>query len=135
MKLRGIVVVVIISLAIVSITNMHGQRPFKRLNASDVNEIWIRALPPDDSITIRDKDTIEEIVSILNEVRIYRIDESGREYSGQLVEFKVLMEEGTIDEIGAFGTFIYINGICYKTKYEPCAELSNMGNRILKVLH
>ena len=42
------------------------------------------------------------------------------EYAGQGVIFTLTMEDGTQTEIMAYNPFLVIDGVGYKTKYEPC---------------
>lgn len=62
---------------------------------------------------------------------IYEQDDSWREYTGQATVFTLTMTDGTIEEITAYNPFVIINGIGYRTKYEPCEQLNNLDNRLL----
>jgi hypothetical protein len=41
------------------------------------------------------------------------------------------MKSGESIEVGAYYPLIIIDGQAYKTKYEPCEQLNNIGNKIL----
>ena len=47
---------------------------------------------------------------------------SYRNYTGQAVIFTITMSDGTQMEVMEYNPFIVINGLGYKTKYEPCEE-------------
>ena len=66
-----------------------------------------------------------------NDVVIYNKDNSFTEYSGQGVIFTLTMADGTQTEIMAYNPFLVIDGVGYKTKYEPCQALNRYANRLL----
>ena len=102
--------------------------PYQDLNASDVVSAAVHLSPPDQTVQITD---IEELVSYLNEVVIYKEDQSYTEYSGQAVTFTLTMADGSQEEITAYDPFIIINGTGYRTKYEPCEQLNRYANKLL----
>ena len=53
------------------------------------------------------------------------------EYDGQGVVFTLTMVDGTQTDIMAYNPFIVIDGIGYKTKYEPCEALNSYANELL----
>ena len=75
---------------------------------------------------------MENFVTYLKDVVIYNEDNSYTEYNGQGVTFTLTMTDGTQISIMAYNPFIVIDGVGYKTKYEPCEALSNYANRLLK---
>lgn len=56
----------------------------------------------------------------------------GRDYVGQLVQVTIALQSGEIHVIGAYGSFMFLDGRCYRTKYEPSERLNAFGNGILK---
>ena len=72
-----------------------------------------------------------ELTDILNEIIIYREDNSGREYDGQFVQVTITLKNGETHIISAYGSFLFLDGRCYLTKYEPSQKLNAFGNRIL----
>ena len=111
--------------------NYLGKRPFRNLEANLIEKATIFIIPPEETATINNKETLAELTKILNKITIYQQDNSGREYEGQMVKFTLTMKDGTSLEIGAYNPFLIINSTWYKTKYEPCEELNALGNRII----
>lgn len=105
-----------------------GRRPYKDLEAVDIVSASVELLPPDERVQIIE---IKELVEYLKDVVIYKQDDSWREYSGQATVFTLIMADGTIEEITAYNPFVIINGVGYRTKYEPCEQLNNLANRLL----
>ncbi len=62
---------------------------------------------------------------------IYQEDNSYTGYNGQGVTFTLTMSDGTQTQIMAFNPFLVMDGIGYRTKYEPCEALSSYANRLL----
>lgn len=106
-----------------------GRKPYKDLDATQIASATVRLLPPDTTVQIVE---IEEFVTYLKDVVIYNEDNSYTEYNGQSVTFTLTMTDGTQTSIMAFNPFLVIDGVGYKTKYEPCEALNNYANRLLK---
>ncbi len=111
--------------------NTFGTKPFAKLSANEVVSAELFVVPPETTISLTDKDDIAELTDILNKIIIYQEDNSGREYDGQLVQVTIILENGERHIIGAYGSFLFLNGKCYRTKYEPSQKLNAFGNRIL----
>lgn len=71
------------------------------------------------------------MVGLLKDVVIYNEDPSYTEYTGQGVVFTLFMADGTQTEIVAYNPFLIIDGVGYKTKYEPCQALNAYANGLL----
>ena len=130
MKKRSIIIT--IGVAAICLCTMlfifAGRRPFKDLTSADIASAQIHLIPPDQTITVADTD---KLVSYLNELVIYYQDDSYREYAGQAVIITLENTDGKQIEVIADNIFITINGVRYKTKYEPCEELNNYANSLL----
>lgn len=118
----------VLALGIIVFVFSSGRKPFKGMESSEIASATVRLSPPDKTILITD---IEELTNYLNDVVIYNKDNSFTEYSGQGVIFTLTMAEGTKTEITAFYPFLIIDGVGYKTKYEPCEALNHYANRLL----
>ncbi len=105
-----------------------GKKPYKNLEASQIISATVRLTPPDKTIQIVE---IQELVEYLEDVVIYKKDNSYIEYAGQGVTFTLTMSDSTQTQIMAYNPFLVIDGIGYKTKYEPCETLNNYANRLL----
>ncbi len=104
------------------------QKPFKDLEPSEIVSATVRLTPPGTTIQIAE---IEELTGYLNDVVIYNEDNSYTEYSGQGVTFTLILSDGTQTEAMAYNPFFVMDGVGYKTKYEPCQALSAFANRLL----
>lgn len=104
------------------------KKPFNNLEPSEIVSATVRLAPPDKTIQITE---IEKLADYLNDVVIYNKDNSYTEYSGQGVIFTLTMTDGTQTEIMAYNPFLVIDGVGYKTAYEPCEALNQYANRLL----
>lgn len=107
---------------------LSGQKPYKNLKTSDIVSAAVYLAPPDKTIQITET---HELVSYLNEIVIYKKDNSYTEYAGQAVIFTLAMADGSQEEIMAYNPFVVINGTGYKIKYEPCEKLNSYANKLL----
>lgn len=105
-----------------------GEKPYGNLDASQIMLATVRLIPPDKTIQITE---INELVEYLEDVVIYNKDDSYTEYDGQGVIFTLTMSDGTQTDIMAYNPFLVIDGIGYRTKYEPCQALNSYANRLL----
>lgn len=105
-----------------------GKKPYKNLDAAQIASAKVLLAPPDKTIEIED---IPELVDYLNDVVIYNQDNSYTEYDGQGVIFTLTMADGTQTEIMAYNLFLVIDGVGYKTKYDPCKALNSYANELL----
>ncbi len=105
-----------------------GQQPFRDLEASEILWAKVRLTPPD--ITVQIPDT-EELAGYLRRTVIYRRDDSYTEYCGQGVTFTLEMADGTERTVMAYAPFLAIDGVGYRTKYQPCEALNSYANRLL----
>ena len=125
--ITGACLLVIVGAIIISILT-EGKKPFKDLTPSDIVSASVQLSPPDTTIQIED---IEELVRLLNEVVIYREDNSYTEYVGQGVIFTLSLSDGTYKEIIAYYPFLILDRVGYQTEYEPCQALNSYANELL----
>ncbi len=118
----------VLVLGIIAFVFSSGRKPFKEMKPSEIASATVRLSPPDKTILITE---IEELTNYLNDVVIYNKDNSFTEYSGQGIIFTLTMADGTQTEIIAYNPFLVIDGVGYKTKYEPCEALNRYANRLL----
>ena len=131
MKKKGILVLVacVLLLSIVVIAFVGGgKKPYKDFEAAQIASATVHLSPPDKTIQITE---IKELVEYLKDVVIYNEDNSYTEYMGQGVTFTLTMTDGTQTEITAYNPFLVIDGVGYKTDYEPCEALNNYANKLL----
>lgn len=106
-----------------------GRKPYKDLEAVQIVSATVRLSPPGKTIQIAE---VKELVDLLKDVVIYNEDNSYTEYSGQAVTFTLVMTDGTQTGIMEHNPFLVIDGVGYKTKYEPCEALSQYANMLLE---
>ena len=120
--------ILLIGIVIVFYYDVGEKKPFKDLEPSEIVSATVRLTPPDITIQIED---IEELTGYLKNVVIYNEDNSYTEYSGQGVIFKLQLSDGIQTEVMAYNPFFVIDGVGYKTKYEPCQAFNAYANRLL----
>lgn len=133
MKKEIVIIACVLVLGILTIMlfGTFGRKPFAKLSASEVVSAELFIIPPDATIKLINNEDIVKLTDILNEITIYREDNSGREYAGQLVQATITLRNGETHTIGAYGSFLFLNDKCYRTKYEPSEKLNAFGNAIL----
>lgn len=104
------------------------EKSLAEIKTEDVSSFIVRLRPPDEEYTIADEQVIAELVDLLNDVIIYEEDNSFEDYNGQWVEYELTMTDGSSKTVAAYNPFIIIDGIGYKTEYEPCEKLNAFGN-------
>ncbi len=114
---------------------MYGDKPFAKLDATDVASAKLLILPPQKEVVIQDEKNLSELVDILNTIKTYDTSDSGEDYVGQLVRFTLTLKDGSQVSVGAYNPFLYINEVCYKTRYGACQRLNAFGNRLLRSLN
>ncbi len=132
-KKRYIIITLVITVICISIIlivkSSMGQKPFKDISYGEIESVTVELYPPDIKATLAEAE-IKDLVDILQDVIIYKQDNSYTEYDGQAVIYRIIKADDTVIEIQAYNPFLIINGTGYKTKYEPCEELNHLGNII-----
>jgi hypothetical protein len=109
-----------------------GVLPFENLTMTDISSVTVEVGFSDLRYYDLSENEIGILTAILRMVEIFEQDNSYSEYLGQAVTYTLNKVDGTQETIMAYNPFIVINGIGYKTKYEPCEELNALGNTIAK---
>ncbi len=122
---------VVIIIFVILLLNLSGKKPFKVLQMDDVIKVEVLVQPPNTTKEISDSAQIQKLVEILNNVTIYKKDNSWREYSGQYVQYTITKKNREVITIGAYNPFLIIDDIGYKTKYQPCEDLNALANSII----
>ena len=123
------IVVAVLTCGVFIIKSLVGAKPFKDLSENDISSATVELYPPDVNIDLSDNE-IKELVPILQTVVIYNQNDSYSEYDGQAVIYSLTKTDGTQETIQAYNPFVVVNGVGYKTKYEPCEKLNAFGNHI-----
>lgn len=106
-----------------------GTRPFKDLTAGDIQAVKLELFPPSAEFSLTPEE-IEELAPLLNDVVVYRRDDSWRDYDGQLCRFTLTLADGSQTTVGAYNPFLIVDGVGRRTKYEPCEALNHFANTL-----
>ena len=131
-KKIAVVCIIILSVAVCGILinrALISRKPFRDLSAADISSATVWVIPPDITVDLTG-DEIAELTAILRTVVIYNRDGSYSEYAGQGVIYTLKRTDGSQLTVMAYNPLIVIDGIGYRTKYEPCEALNALGNTI-----
>lgn len=131
-KKRMAALALLVLAALLLVLRPFGRRPFSRLEEGDILSATFFITPPGETLEVSDPAQLDELAEILRELVVYRRDESGRDYAGQLVEVTFTLRDGSTHTTGAYNPFLYLDGVCHRTKYRPCEALNAFGNRLLR---
>ena len=121
------IVIIVIVAALLECPKVIGKKPFATITVDDISQVSVQLLPPDKTVEVVE---IEKLVAALNDVVVYGKDNSYKEYDGQAVIYTIIFTDGRTMVVNAYNPFIVIDGIGYKTKYEPCERLSQIANSL-----
>ena len=119
----------VIAGGILAASAMAGRRPYKELTAADIQSATVLLTPPDTTLEIPDTG---ELAEYLSQLVIYDRDDSYTEYAGQGALFTLQLADGSTTDIMAYNPFLVIDGVGYRTKYEPCEALNRYANGLLE---
>ena len=105
-----------------------GTKPYQGLTAAEISFATVLLQPPDKTIQVEELDTL---LALLQDLVIYEEDNSYTEYAGQSVTIHLVMSDGTQASITAYNPFLIIDGVGYRTEYEPCEALNRYANELL----
>lgn len=120
---------ILVILAAILGWSLRGKMPFRDLEAAQIASARVQIGPPDQTIEITE---IKELADYLNQVVIYRQDDSYSQYAGQTCTFTITKTDGTLLEVTAFNPFVIIDGVGYRCKHEPCEALNRYANRLME---
>ena len=106
-----------------------GTRPFQTLTSEEVQSAQLELFPPDVSIQLT-REEIARLVPLLNELVVYRRDDSWREYNGQLCCFTLTLTDGSQTTVQAYNPFLIVNGTGRRTEYHACEALNYFANNL-----
>jgi hypothetical protein len=109
-----------------------GETPFANLSAEDVASVEI-TLMPGSSKLFEDEATIEEIVDILQRIKVNERGEplESLGFNGQSVYYTLLMEDGEKHVISSFAGYIGIDGVSYHSDSRSADAMSSFANNAL----
>ena len=126
------VVAVLAAVFVVAVvkTRLIGQKPFRNWEKADIAQVELTLTPPDQSLVLTGAEA-GELLPLLQKVVLYQGDNSYTDYAGQAVVFDVTLRDGSTTQVVAYNPFVIIDGVGYRTKYEPCEALNAFVNRLL----
>ena len=125
----SLVCILLAAVSIIIFVFTSGRKPYKDLEAAQIVSAAVQLSPPGKTIQITET---KELVDLLKDVVVYDKDNSYTDYGGQGVTFTLVMIDGTQTSIMEYNPFLVIDGVGYKTKYEPCEALNHYANRLLE---
>lgn len=127
--LAAVCAIAAVGLAVLLLKEPVPAQPFQNLRGEDIASASVELLPPGETVEVKD---LEELASILREAVVYQKDNSYSQYAGQAVTFTLTMTDGTERSVMAYNPFLVIDGVGYRTEYEPCQALNAYANRLLE---
>lgn len=126
-----IAVAVIVAAALILTIGLciFGRRPFKDMNADDIQSISIHLWPPNETLELT-RQEIEELVCLLQQVRIYNRSWIYLASGGQSCIMTITYKDGAVHEVNVFNPTVIINGKGYRTEYEAANAINKFANRL-----
>lgn len=106
-----------------------GRKPFKNLNADDIQSISIHLWPPNESMDLTEAE-IEELVSLLQKVEIHHPTWMHHASGGQSNVMTIIFQDGSVKKVNQFGSILIIDGMGYRAEYEPNEALNQFANKL-----
>ena len=134
-KKIGICIVVVAAVAILvaaglEVYTKHVTRRLYDLVYEDIASVKVVANPPGKEAQLGEEE-VQELLGILDMVKVYKKDNSYGEYSGQWVEFEITRTDGRVLEVAAIAPFLVIDGSGYQGNYEACQRMNGLANRVI----
>ncbi len=130
MKYKKIIIGGLVAVAVICLLVLKpwGTKPFKDLSANEISTVSVELLPPNETLDLT-QNQINDLVSILQTAVLYN-KAPLEPLAGQAVIYQITQTDGTAIKIEPMGSLIQIDGVRYKTKYEPSEELNRFANNI-----
>lgn len=125
----SLICILLVAITMIIFVFVSGRKPYKDLETAQIVSATVQLSPPGKIIQITET---KELVDLLKDIVVYNKDNSYTDYSGQGITFTLVMIDGTQTNIMECNPFLVIDGVGYKTKYEPCEALNHYANRLLE---
>ena len=125
----SLICILLVAITMIIFVFVSGRKPYKDLETAQIVSATVQLSPPGKIIQITET---KELVNLLKDIVVYNKDNSYTDYSGQGITFTLVMIDGTQTSIMEYNPFLVIDGVGYKTKYEPCEALNHYANRLLE---
>ena len=106
-----------------------GRQPFKNMKSDEIQSVSIRLLPPNETMELS-REEIEELVILLQQVKIYNPNWLHLTSGGQSNIMTITYQDGSVKEANQFGSTLIINGQGYRAEYEPNEALNQFANKL-----
>lgn len=130
---RKILIVVAIVLTVVLIVSIGlsviGRRPFKNMKIEEIQSISIHLWPPNETMELS-QDEIEELVGLLQQVKIYNPSWLHLASGGQSNIMTITYQDGTVQKVNEFGSTLIIDGQGYRAEYGPNEAINQFANKL-----
>ena len=130
---RKILIIAAIILAVALIMTIGtwgiGRKPFKNLNAVDIQSISIHLWPPNESLDLTEAEIVE-LVGLLQQVEIHHPTWMHHASGGQSNVMTITFQDGSVKEVNQFGSILIIDSMGYRAKYEPNEAINQFANKL-----
>lgn len=106
-----------------------GRKPFKDLHTEDIKSVSIHLWPPNETRELSQGE-IEELVTLLQQVKIYNPSWLHLASGGQSNIMTITYQDGSVQEVNQFGSTLIIDGQGYRAEYEPNEAISQFANKL-----
>ena len=106
-----------------------GRKPFKDQHTEDINSVSIHLWPPNETRELSQGE-IEELVTLLQQVKIYNPSWLHLASGGQSNIMTITYQDGSVQEVNQFGSTLIIDGQGYRAEYEPNEAISQFANKL-----
>ena len=106
-----------------------GRKPFKDLHTEDIKSVSIHLWPPNETRELSQGE-IEELVTLLQQVKIYNPSWLHLASGGQSNIMTITYQDGSVQEVNQFGSTLIIDGQGYRAEYEPNEAINQFANKL-----
>ena len=106
-----------------------GRKPFKDLHTEDIKSVSIHLWPPNETRELSQGE-IEELVTLLQQVKIYNPSWLHLASGGQSHIMTSTSQDGSVQEVNQFGSTLIIDGQGYRAEYEPNEAINQFANKL-----
>ena len=106
-----------------------GRKPFKDLHTEDIKSVSIHLWPPNETRELSQGE-IEELVTLLQQVKIYNPSWLHLASGGQSNIMTITYQDGSVQEVNQFGSRLIIDGQGYRAEYDPNEAINQFANKL-----
>lgn len=106
-----------------------GRKLFKDLHTEDIKSVSIHLWPPNETRELSQGE-IEELVTLLQQVKIYNPSWLHLASGGQSNIMTITYQDGSVQEVNQFGSTLIIDGQGYRAEYDPNEAINQFANKL-----